>query len=142
MWVSFLVFFSFPCIPQYLPPILILHLWVPQNMKWLCCESCSCPLCCWWMDLQTRAVSLKKDSILFLVSSEISFVCLIAGKVGTQVIIPYRSDPYVVGRLKLCGDLGQILFTVSLFKHVLFFKIYCIMANFLIFFKVIIGTRK
>lgn len=33
------------------------------------------------------------------------------GKIGTQVIIPYRSDPYVVNRLKLCGDLGQILFT-------------------------------
>lgn len=38
--------------------------------------------------------------------------CNITGKVGTQVVIPYRSDPYVVGRLKLCGDLGQILFTV------------------------------
>jgi len=33
------------------------------------------------------------------------------GKVGTQVVIPYRSDPYVINRLKLCGDLGQILFT-------------------------------
>ncbi|GFR04342.1 NADH dehydrogenase 1 alpha subcomplex subunit 9, mitochondrial [Trichonephila clavata] len=33
------------------------------------------------------------------------------GKHGTQVIIPYRGDPYLVTRLKLCGDLGQILFT-------------------------------
>ncbi|GIX80242.1 NADH dehydrogenase 1 alpha subcomplex subunit 9, mitochondrial [Caerostris darwini] len=33
------------------------------------------------------------------------------GKNGTQVIIPYRGDPYLVTRLKLCGDLGQILFT-------------------------------
>ncbi|XP_054719772.1 NADH dehydrogenase [ubiquinone] 1 alpha subcomplex subunit 9, mitochondrial-like [Uloborus diversus] len=33
------------------------------------------------------------------------------GKNGTQVVIPYRSDPYVIARLKLCGDLGQILFT-------------------------------
>lgn len=34
------------------------------------------------------------------------------GKCGTQVIIPYRSEPddYSVKKLKLCGDLGQILF--------------------------------
>lgn len=32
------------------------------------------------------------------------------GKQGTQVIIAYRGDSYDVGRLKLCGDLGQILF--------------------------------
>ena len=28
----------------------------------------------------------------------------------SQVIIPYRGDPYEVQRLKVCGDLGQILF--------------------------------
>ncbi|KAF8770721.1 NADH dehydrogenase [ubiquinone] 1 alpha subcomplex subunit 9, mitochondrial-like [Argiope bruennichi] len=33
------------------------------------------------------------------------------GKNGTQVIIPYRGDPYLVTRLKMSGDLGQILFT-------------------------------
>uniref|UniRef100_A0A8B8AAW2 NADH dehydrogenase [ubiquinone] 1 alpha subcomplex subunit 9, mitochondrial n=1 Tax=Crassostrea virginica TaxID=6565 RepID=A0A8B8AAW2_CRAVI len=33
------------------------------------------------------------------------------GKIGSQVIIPYRGDTYRVARLKLCGDLGQILFT-------------------------------
>lgn len=32
------------------------------------------------------------------------------GKVGSQVIIPYRADASVVRGLKLCGDLGQILF--------------------------------
>ncbi|XP_023214947.1 NADH dehydrogenase [ubiquinone] 1 alpha subcomplex subunit 9, mitochondrial-like isoform X1 [Centruroides sculpturatus] len=32
------------------------------------------------------------------------------GKLGTQIIIPYRGDNYDVGNLKLCGDLGQILF--------------------------------
>jgi NADH dehydrogenase (ubiquinone) 1 alpha subcomplex subunit 9 len=31
-------------------------------------------------------------------------------KVGAQVIIPYRGDHLEVIRLKLCGDLGQILF--------------------------------
>ncbi|XP_048728364.2 NADH dehydrogenase [ubiquinone] 1 alpha subcomplex subunit 9, mitochondrial-like [Ostrea edulis] len=33
------------------------------------------------------------------------------GQIGSQVIIPYRGDTYRVARLKLAGDLGQILFT-------------------------------
>lgn len=33
------------------------------------------------------------------------------GKVGTQLIIPYRGDPYHARHLKLAGDLGQVLFT-------------------------------
>uniref|UniRef100_A0A1I8GVR3 NADH dehydrogenase [ubiquinone] 1 alpha subcomplex subunit 9, mitochondrial n=1 Tax=Macrostomum lignano TaxID=282301 RepID=A0A1I8GVR3_9PLAT len=32
------------------------------------------------------------------------------GKMGCQVICPYRGDPYDVKELKLMGDLGQILF--------------------------------
>lgn len=32
------------------------------------------------------------------------------GRVGSQVIIPYRGDPSKVRHMKLCGDLGQILF--------------------------------
>lgn len=34
-------------------------------------------------------------------------------KIGSQVIIPYRRDPYHVRDFKLAGDLGQILFLVS-----------------------------
>jgi len=33
------------------------------------------------------------------------------GKLGSQVIIPHRCDPYDVKELRLMGDLGQILFT-------------------------------
>jgi len=33
------------------------------------------------------------------------------GRSGTQCIMPYRCDHYDVLRLKLCGDLGQVLFT-------------------------------
>ena len=33
------------------------------------------------------------------------------GKVGTQMVIPYRGEPYWYQRLKVAGDLGQVLFT-------------------------------
>ncbi|XP_049865328.1 NADH dehydrogenase [ubiquinone] 1 alpha subcomplex subunit 9, mitochondrial [Pectinophora gossypiella] len=39
------------------------------------------------------------------------YVCNKLGKIGTQMIIPYRSDFYDAQRLKVCGDLGQVLFT-------------------------------
>lgn len=32
------------------------------------------------------------------------------GKIGSQVILPYRADHYEAMRLKLVGDLGQVLF--------------------------------
>lgn len=38
------------------------------------------------------------------------YVCNRLGKIGSQIIIPYRGDPYEVERLRLCGDLGQVLF--------------------------------
>ncbi|KAF5308248.1 hypothetical protein FQR65_LT06241 [Abscondita terminalis] len=38
------------------------------------------------------------------------YVCNRLGKIGTQMIIPYRGDHYDALRLKLCGDLGQVLF--------------------------------
>ncbi|KAF7278161.1 NADH:ubiquinone oxidoreductase subunit 39 isoform X2 [Rhynchophorus ferrugineus] len=37
-------------------------------------------------------------------------VCNRLGKIGTQLILPYRGDNYEPMRLKLCGDLGQVLF--------------------------------
>jgi NADH dehydrogenase (ubiquinone) 1 alpha subcomplex subunit 9 len=38
------------------------------------------------------------------------YVCNRLGKVGTQLILPYRGDAYDVRPLKLCGDLGQVYF--------------------------------
>lgn len=38
------------------------------------------------------------------------YVCNRLGKIGTQMILPYRGDPYNLRDLKLCGDLGQVLF--------------------------------
>uniref|UniRef100_A0A7R9JBM7 NADH dehydrogenase [ubiquinone] 1 alpha subcomplex subunit 9, mitochondrial n=1 Tax=Timema californicum TaxID=61474 RepID=A0A7R9JBM7_TIMCA len=38
------------------------------------------------------------------------YVCNRLGKTGSQVIVPYRGDHYDVLRLKLVGDLGQVLF--------------------------------
>ncbi|CAG9791888.1 unnamed protein product [Diatraea saccharalis] len=39
------------------------------------------------------------------------YVCNKLGKIGTQMILPYRCDFYDAQRLKVCGDLGQVLFT-------------------------------
>jgi len=38
-------------------------------------------------------------------------VCNRLGKSGSQMIIPYRGDFYETQRLKVCGDLGQVLFS-------------------------------
>nr|XP_033337913.1 NADH dehydrogenase [ubiquinone] 1 alpha subcomplex subunit 9, mitochondrial-like [Megalopta genalis] len=37
-------------------------------------------------------------------------VCNRLGKIGTQIIVPHRGNQYDVLPLKLCGDLGQVLF--------------------------------
>lgn len=39
------------------------------------------------------------------------YVCNKLGKTGSQLILPYRADHYEALRLKLAGDLGQVLFT-------------------------------
>ncbi|XP_030378040.1 NADH dehydrogenase [ubiquinone] 1 alpha subcomplex subunit 9, mitochondrial [Scaptodrosophila lebanonensis] len=38
------------------------------------------------------------------------YVCNKLGKSGTQMILPYRGDDSDINRLKVCGDLGQVLF--------------------------------
>jgi NADH dehydrogenase (ubiquinone) 1 alpha subcomplex subunit 9 len=38
------------------------------------------------------------------------YVCNKLGKSGTQMILPYRADHAEAIRLKMCGDLGQVLF--------------------------------
>lgn len=38
------------------------------------------------------------------------YVCNKLGKTGTQMIMPYRGDFGEAIRLKVCGDLGQVLF--------------------------------
>lgn len=37
-------------------------------------------------------------------------VISLLGRIGCQVVVPYRCDPYFLRDLKLAGDLGQILF--------------------------------
>ncbi|VVD03420.1 NADH dehydrogenase [ubiquinone] 1 alpha subcomplex subunit 9, mitochondrial [Leptidea sinapis] len=39
------------------------------------------------------------------------YLCNKLGKIGTQMILPHRCDFYDVARLKVCGDLGQVIFT-------------------------------
>jgi len=41
----------------------------------------------------------------------VDFMVYSLGKIGTQVICPYRGPEYDVAHLKVCGDNGQILFT-------------------------------
>ncbi|XP_064480708.1 NADH dehydrogenase [ubiquinone] 1 alpha subcomplex subunit 9, mitochondrial-like [Ornithodoros turicata] len=38
------------------------------------------------------------------------FIANRLGKIGTQLILPYRGELYSIERLKICGDLGQVLF--------------------------------
>lgn len=38
------------------------------------------------------------------------YICNRLGKCGSQIIIPYRGDPYDARDLRLSGDLGQVLF--------------------------------
>ncbi|XP_059174175.1 NADH dehydrogenase [ubiquinone] 1 alpha subcomplex subunit 9, mitochondrial-like [Physella acuta] len=38
------------------------------------------------------------------------YVCNKLGKIGSQIIIPYRGDQTYIERLRLTGDLGQVLF--------------------------------
>ncbi|KAL1500964.1 hypothetical protein ABEB36_006374 [Hypothenemus hampei] len=38
------------------------------------------------------------------------YVCNRLGKIGSQLILPYRGDNYEPLRLKVCGDLGQVYF--------------------------------
>ncbi|KAI4463719.1 nadh-ubiquinone oxidoreductase 39 kda subunit-related [Holotrichia oblita] len=39
------------------------------------------------------------------------YVCNRLGKIGSQIIVPYRGEAYDVRYLKVAGDLGQVLFT-------------------------------
>jgi len=38
-------------------------------------------------------------------------VCSRLGKSGAQIVVPYRGDHYNVRRIRVCGDLGQVLFS-------------------------------
>ena len=38
---------------------------------------------------------------------------VLKGRVGSQVVIPYRGNEYDCNQLKVMGDLGQILLFVS-----------------------------
>jgi hypothetical protein len=57
-------------------------------------------------------ITLEDEALFLHIHALIIGFDSFSGKIGTQVIIPYRADPYDVQRLRLCGDLGQILFYV------------------------------
>ncbi|CAK9818069.1 NADH dehydrogenase [ubiquinone] 1 alpha subcomplex subunit 9, mitochondrial [Anthophora quadrimaculata] len=39
-----------------------------------------------------------------------SYLCIRLGRIGSQVILPYRCDPYHIREWKVGGDLGQVLY--------------------------------
>lgn len=55
----------------------------------------------------------KLNNLRFVVLCLTRKLFYFLGKVGSQVIIPYRGDAYDVRHLKTAGDLGQILFFVK-----------------------------
>ena len=54
------------------------------------------------------------------------------GKMGTQIIVPNRSDELIARPLKLCGDLGQVLFYVTLGIKLKLFLFLILFFNFLL----------
>lgn len=42
----------------------------------------------------------------------ISFIVVCVARMGSQIIIPYRGDPYFAKDLKVSGEQGQTLFLV------------------------------
>lgn len=50
---------------------------------------------------------------------------LYSGKIGSQIIIPYRGDQTYIERLRLTGDLGQVLFFVSILQDLYLGHIIC-----------------
>ena len=52
------------------------------------------------------------------------------GKEGSQLIVPYRGDPWDVRSIKLVGDLGQVLFQVN-FAELCNFKGWCLINSYI-----------
>ena len=63
---------------------------------------------------------LYHDRAPFRTRPDVFFCLIFLGRVGSQVIIPYRGNEYDCNHLKVMGDLGQILLFVStqyLYSH-------------------------
>ena len=41
---------------------------------------------------------------------------LVVGKIGSQIVVPYRGDPYIMKDLKVAGDLGQVITLVRCYS--------------------------
>lgn len=82
-----------------------------------CADSQSRYLCCVLLPAKKGSfvyseVHLLKVMQQFRISQTLFCECL--GRIGSQVIIPYRCDQYDLMYLRPMGDLGQLLFLVSL----------------------------
>ena len=60
-----------------------------------------------------QACTYTHTQTSFVYTPRLFYLIFLAGKCGSQVIIPYRGDQYDVDRLKILGDLGQVLFQVG-----------------------------
>ena len=43
---------------------------------------------------------------------------LLPGRIGSQVVVPFRGDEHDYRHLRLMGDLGQVVFLVRIEHHV------------------------
>lgn len=99
--------------------------WKAQNFKllWVCPSDSilrqTCNTLILLGALNPEARLLKFLLLLFFLS----------GRGGNQIIVPYRGDEHDYRHLRLMGDLGQMMFFVSLFLMLLSFHIDLVSDN-------------
>lgn len=97
-------------------PLIVAAKFSTDSQKWTTAESSKNPLFDPKLAAMRRGTGGRSSfngmvATVFGASGMLgSIVCNRLGRMGTQVIVPYRGDHYDILPLKLVGDLGQVLF--------------------------------